>query len=141
MSDERDDGGYQVGYRKPPKHSQFKKGQCGNVEGRPRKSRWRKSSDTMRLEFIDAMEQQVVVKANGSERRKPAIRALYDMLLAKALQGDFRVGKLLFESYCKFLTDDEDARLRLTELLYEVDEARSSRTEEEWRNQHRPPRR
>lgn len=26
-----------IGYRKPPKHGQFKKGQCGNPHGRPRK--------------------------------------------------------------------------------------------------------
>lgn len=32
--DERD---YEVGYGKPPKHSQFKPGQSGNPEGRPAK--------------------------------------------------------------------------------------------------------
>jgi hypothetical protein len=28
---------YEVGYRKPPKHAQFKKGQSGNPKGRPKK--------------------------------------------------------------------------------------------------------
>ena len=32
----RDDGGdYEVGYGKPPRHSQFVKGQSGNPRGRP----------------------------------------------------------------------------------------------------------
>ena len=34
-SEEKTDG-YEVGYRKPPKHSQFKPGQSGNPNGRPR---------------------------------------------------------------------------------------------------------
>lgn len=31
------DNEYEVGYGKPPKHSQFKKGQSGNLNGRPKK--------------------------------------------------------------------------------------------------------
>lgn len=30
---------YEVGYKKPPKHSQFKKGQSGNRKGRPKGSK------------------------------------------------------------------------------------------------------
>ncbi len=29
---------YEVGYRKPPRHTQFQKGQSGNPGGRPRRS-------------------------------------------------------------------------------------------------------
>ena len=29
---------YEIGYRKPPKHTQFKKGQSGNPKGRPKRS-------------------------------------------------------------------------------------------------------
>ena len=36
---EDDDGAYQVGYRKPPRHSQFKPGQSGNPRGRKKGSR------------------------------------------------------------------------------------------------------
>lgn len=34
MSEDKDDDEY-VGYGKPPKHSQFKKGASGNPKGRP----------------------------------------------------------------------------------------------------------
>ena len=32
-------GSYEVGYKKPPKHTRFKKGQSGNPKGRPKGSR------------------------------------------------------------------------------------------------------
>lgn len=35
MTDKKKDG-YEVGYGKPPRHSQFKKGQSGNRKGRPK---------------------------------------------------------------------------------------------------------
>ena len=35
---EENDQEYPVGYRKTPKHTQFKPGQSGNPKGRPRKS-------------------------------------------------------------------------------------------------------
>ena len=34
-----DDKDYEVGYKKPPKHTQFQPGQSGNPAGRPPKSR------------------------------------------------------------------------------------------------------
>lgn len=39
-----DDSDYEVGYRKPPKKHQFKKGQSGNRKGRPKK---KESSDDL----------------------------------------------------------------------------------------------
>jgi hypothetical protein len=41
---------YEIGYRKPPKHSQFKKGQSGNSKGRPKK---RKSIPELIQEELD----------------------------------------------------------------------------------------
>jgi len=36
---ETDSDDYEIGYGKPPKHTQFKKGQSGNPLGRPKKKR------------------------------------------------------------------------------------------------------
>lgn len=38
MSNENMQDDYEVGYKKPPKNSQFQKGIFGNTRGRPRKS-------------------------------------------------------------------------------------------------------
>ncbi len=35
-ADQTSTGGYDVGYRKPPKHTRFKPGQSGNPRGRPK---------------------------------------------------------------------------------------------------------
>jgi hypothetical protein len=38
MRDDRDTGDYEIGYKKPPKSGQFKKGVSGNPLGRPKKA-------------------------------------------------------------------------------------------------------
>jgi hypothetical protein len=45
----------QVGYGKPPKHSQFKKGQSGNSRGRP------KGRKNYHTRFHDIMNETVIV--------------------------------------------------------------------------------
>ncbi len=58
MSDERGDD-YEVGYARPPKHTQFRKGQTGNPRGRP-KSRKSGSTDVSEL-----LNEPVRVKTGG----------------------------------------------------------------------------
>ena len=60
---------YEVGYKKPPVHTRFQKGQSGNPRGRPRGS---KNLSTL---LIEALDQLVVVTENG-RRRKIAKREL-----------------------------------------------------------------
>jgi hypothetical protein len=60
---------YEVGYGKPPRHTRFKKGQSGNLRGRPRGA---KNLTTL---LSDALDQLVVVTENG-RRRKIAKREL-----------------------------------------------------------------
>ncbi len=36
MAEKKDSENYDVGYKKPPEKSQFKKGESGNPEGRPK---------------------------------------------------------------------------------------------------------
>ncbi len=42
---------YEIGYGKPPKHTRFKKGQCGNPKGRPKGARNR-----LGTQFLEALE-------------------------------------------------------------------------------------
>ena len=135
MSKDKEDkeGDYAVGYGKPPKEHQFKPGQTGNLKGRPPKSRWRKSTDKLRLEFIDAMHRNVVVNEKGRTKNMPAIQALYDILLAKALRGDVRTANMLFEIYSGFIYEEEDARVRLMELLHDIEAAEERRLQQDRR--------
>ena len=79
-----------VGYKKPPRHSQFKKGQSGNAKGRPRGTR------NFQSDLRDELAELVNVRENGSVTRVSSQRAALKQLRAKALKGDQRaLDKLL----------------------------------------------
>ena len=53
------DKDYEVGYGRPPKDKQFKKGQSGNPKGRPKGSR------NFRTDLQEELQMQVQVTENG----------------------------------------------------------------------------
>jgi uncharacterized protein DUF5681 len=73
-----------VGYRKPPQHSRFKKGQSGNPKGRPRES---KSWDTLIDKELNA---RVVVHKDGRRKKISKREAIATQVVNKAVSGDFR---------------------------------------------------
>ena len=73
---------YEVGYKKPPKHSQFKKGQSGNPRGQSRAAR---SSATV---FREALGEKVAVTENGRRRKITKREAMFKQLVNRAAQGD-----------------------------------------------------
>lgn len=75
---------YEVGRGKPPKHTQFKKGQTGNSKGRPKKSR-NFSSD-----LGEVLKQTVVIHEKGQKKSVSTQLAALMRLLEKALKGDQR---------------------------------------------------
>lgn len=81
---------YEVGYRKPPQRSRFKKGQSGNPKGRPRGSR---SSATLLREILS---EQVQVRENGNTRRVTKKELLLRNTVIKAVTGDPRAREFLF---------------------------------------------
>lgn len=80
---------YEVGFARPPKHSQFKTGQSGNPRGRPPGS---KNLTTLLREELD---QKVQVTENGRSRvmskRRVAVRQQVD----KAVKGDAKAFNVL----------------------------------------------
>lgn len=125
-------GDYEVGYRKPPKHTQFKPGQSGNRSGRPRTRKMVTNRMDMRRSFMKAMEQEVTVVRDGQRTQVVAIHALYDQLLKKALAGDLRSSKLLIETYSGLVMEDEDDRMKLAEELGRFVRAREKAEDEAW---------
>ena len=54
MSDSKSD--YEVGYKKPPKDTQFKPGQSGNPLGRP------KGTKNLKTDLMEELGQKIVVR-------------------------------------------------------------------------------
>ncbi|KJC49487.1 hypothetical protein UP09_07260 [Bradyrhizobium sp. LTSP885] len=71
-----------VGYRKPPKSTQFAKGRSGNPAGRPR-GRHRSAPP-----YETVLGQMVTIREGGRERRAPAEQAFLLQLAKRGLEGD-----------------------------------------------------
>ena len=86
---------YKVGYCKPPKHAQFKKGISGNPSGRL------KGSVNMATVLQKELSQVVVVGQGNQKKKITKMQAAVKQLVDKALQGDmyaFRVLSVLTQA-------------------------------------------
>ncbi|MGD0192619.1 MAG: DUF5681 domain-containing protein [Rhizomicrobium sp.] len=101
---------YAVGYRKPPKHSQFQKGQSGNPGGKRRNL---PTSGTSALAKV--LAQRVTVLDDGGETRMSQMEALMQELVRKARAGDTRCLKLVLEKLDGLEADDA-AKMELEQL-------------------------
>jgi hypothetical protein len=80
---------YKVGYKKPPLHTRFQKGQSGNPRGRPQGS---KNLSTL---LTDALNEPVVVTEDG-KRRKISKRELgVRQLVNKFAMAEAQATKIL----------------------------------------------
>jgi hypothetical protein len=87
----KQDPDYEVGYGKPPKHSQFKKGRSGNPKGRP------KGAKGVVASIKREMERKVTIREGGQEVTISKAEAVAKRILAKALSGDAGALKLLLQ--------------------------------------------
>jgi hypothetical protein len=88
-----------VGYGKPPKIGQFKKGKSGNSSGRP------KGRLNLATDLTAELGEQITVREGGRPRRVTKQRALIKSLTAKALQGDVRATAALLALYARVITE------------------------------------
>ena len=86
----KEERSYAVGYGKPPKEAQFKKGLSGNPKGRP------KGSKNLATTFLKESRQQIQVKVGGRNRTITKLQAAVTQLGNKAAQGDLRAQRELF---------------------------------------------
>lgn len=81
MSENNTSDNYEVGYGKPPKSTQFKKGVSGNPKGRPKKP----------LDFDEDLLREsrslVTINENGQRRRISKLAAVFKQLTNKAASG------------------------------------------------------
>ena len=88
---------HEVGYRKPPLHTRFKKGQSGNPSGRP------KDAKNLKTDLEEEMQEKIIVREGATRKEVSKQRAMIKALAAEAVQGDTRAATLLANLILKLL--------------------------------------
>lgn len=93
---------YEVGYKKPPKHTQFLKGKSGNNKGRPKGARNKpKELPTNLLNelVIEECTREITIHEDGKRKKVSKIEATLKSLSMKGIKGDHRSQKLMLELF------------------------------------------
>lgn len=101
---------YDVGYGKPPKHSQFKPGKSGNPNGRPNGA---KSLSTL---LRKALNERIEVNKGGKRLKRSKLDIAIEQLVNKAAGGDIKAFVQLSQHLIR-LEDAEAAKQAKSELL------------------------
>lgn len=73
-----------VGYKKPPKHTRFKKGQSGNPRGRPQEP------VTVARMIAEELQSTVFVSENGTRIKLDKLRLFFKQAINQAIAGNTR---------------------------------------------------
>ena len=80
-----------VGYKKPPKHSQFQPGRSGNPKGRRRKQKG------PRQLLEDALNEAATVTENGKSKVLSKKQIVFKVLVASAIKGNSKAMSAVFK--------------------------------------------
>ena len=116
-----DSGDYEVGRGKPPRDTQFKKGQSGNPRGRPRGSR------NLRSLIKKELRELIIVNENGRQKELTKREAMVKRLVNSALAGDRKLLPYLVEYEGAREAQEETTRSRKAPKLKEMSRPEFSR--------------
>ncbi len=84
MGEKKNSENYDIGYKKPPEKSKFKKGESGNPEGRP------KMADPDPVDVAHVLNEPITVRQGGATREVSPFEAGTRKLVSRALKdGDW----------------------------------------------------
>jgi hypothetical protein len=99
---------YEVGYKRPPERTRWKKGQSGN----PRRRNLSPPEGTVAtIDRLLLAPMQITV--NGEPKKATALEAIVFQLLQKAMAGSARAGRALLK-YQEFASQNLEKKLELT---------------------------
>jgi Family of unknown function (DUF5681) len=90
---------HEIGYRRPPKQTQFVKGQSGNPKGRPKGSR------NFATVFQAELKRRVAVTEDGKRKKITKREAVAKQLVNKAAAGDPKAIPVLLDEMRPYETD------------------------------------
>ena len=108
---------YEVGYGKPPKHSQFQMGNKSG-KGRPRSSR------NMQSIVREVFEDKVPAKINGKTRKISRIELSMRQLANKANAGDLKAINQQLALYERYCPPEDDGPIPEEETAYDLETLR-----------------
>jgi Family of unknown function (DUF5681) len=91
---------YDVGYRRPPRHSQFRKGASGNPNGRPRNTK------NLKTDLTEELREKILVRERDRPVKISKQRAIVKTLMAKTLKGDAPAANTLMNLILRLLDFD-----------------------------------
>jgi hypothetical protein len=112
-----EDAPYEVGYGKPPKHTQFKPGQSGNSKGRPRGQR------NFRTAVRDALQEKVTIREGDRTRSVSRMDAIIRVTFNNALRSDAKALAASIQLARSAGLMDEEPELSSAESIGFEDEA------------------
>ena len=118
-----------VGYKRPPRRTQFKPGQSGNPQGRPRKT------ETVAEVFSRQLNKKIELNDGGKMQTMTLLEAIAMQHTRKAAKGDVKSTRLVLE-IVKALLNTQDNNL--PELINQFQALHASREAAE-RARPRPP--
>jgi hypothetical protein len=94
-----------VGYGRPPKHSQFQKGKSGNPKGRPKGAK--DAASIMNELFFKPL----TITHNGKPTKFPMIAVVVVRMLTLAIKGDPKAMKLALDTYAKLIPTKDSSSI------------------------------
>ena len=83
---------YAVGYKKPPRHTQFQPGKSGNPKGRPKKT------PTVNEVFLKELLSPVTITlTDGTKRKIPKVQAIAKRFSNEAVNGNQKAARFVLE--------------------------------------------
>ena len=90
----------EVGYKRPPRNSQFKHGQSGNPKGRP------KGAKNISTDLTEELSERIPIREGERMLRVSKQRALLKAMLAKAMKGDTRAAGVVLQLVARVIEPD-----------------------------------
>jgi len=136
------DESYDVGYGKPPKHTQFTKGISGNPRGRPKKRSKRpiRFSDAMSERFLEEEAyRSVTLRENGQPIELPVVQAIMRSLVTEGIKGKRLHQKYAIDMIMEFENLKHQAKVDRYVRLQDLKRAGEQQIERHTRKNLPPP--